>query len=467
MSSDTDFASLALLPPLAEAVKELGFVAMTPIQAGCIPPLLAGKDVVGESQTGSGKTAAFVLPLLQHAVLDARELGALILCPTRELSAQVARELRKLGRGLKGLGVVVLSGGQPLRDQTAALTKGVHIAVGTPGRVLDHLQRRTLKVHRVTRVVLDEADRMLEMGFLEDVAKILKSLPPERQTAFFSATFPESIAALSERFQKDPVRVSIAGDSAEKPDIRQWVVHTTEDQKRQTLRWLLQTHPHESALVFTNLKATVAELEQTLAAAGSSVASLHGDLEQFDRDRVLAKFRNGSTRVLIATDVAARGIDLDRLDLVVNFDLPRQAETYVHRIGRTGRAGNTGLAIALCTPKDQHVLESIEQYTGAPISPLKRNTAAAAPAPAQPLARDAKMDTLRLSGGRKDKLRPGDILGALTGESGGLQGEQVGHIEIHDRFAYVAVEKSVSRRALDSLTQGRIKGKRFRVELLK
>jgi ATP-dependent RNA helicase DbpA len=458
------FASLPLAPELLAAVATLGFERLTPIQSQSIGPLLEGRDLVGQSKTGSGKTAAFGLPLLQRVKLEQRELQGLVLCPTRELSAQVARELRKLGRNLPGLSVLTLAGGQELRDQTRALEQGAHLAVGTPGRLVDHLQRRNLKVHRVATVVLDEADRMLDMGFGEDVRKVLRALPCERQTVFFSATYPATIRELSAKHQREPLMVIVrdeAGDEA--PLTKELVRHVSAEQKLEALRSVLAEHGQGSTLVFANQKLTVAELARALG-GGSGVACLHGDLEQRDRDRELAKFRNGSTRVLIATDVAARGIDLEQLDLVVNYDLPSQPEIYVHRIGRTGRAGRVGLAISLCTSWDQPRLEAIELYTGSALIPVERR--AAAPAPGA-LRVDAKMATLRLSGGRKDKLRPGDILGALTGEAGGLSGADVGKIEIHDRFSYVAVAKHLGQRAAESLSQGRIKGRRFKAELVK
>jgi ATP-independent RNA helicase DbpA len=462
-----DFASLALSPALLEVVKELGFSELTPIQEQSIPALLEGKDLVGQSKTGSGKTAAFALPLLQKLNLEQRELQGLVLCPTRELSAQVARELRKLGRNLPGLSVLTLSGGQEVREQARALERGAHLAVGTPGRLLDHLQRRNLKVHRVASVVLDEADRMLDMGFGEDVGKVLKSLPATRQTVFFSATYPATIRELSAKYQREPVRVSIVEEADLAPRTKELVVHVATEQKGDALRWLLQQYPHDSALIFANLKITVAEIEKMLTKAQLSVASLHGDLEQFDRDRVMAKFRNGSTRVLVATDVAARGIDLEKLDLVVNFDLPTQPEIYVHRIGRTGRAGQVGLAVSLCARAEQPRLEAIELFTGSALIPVERARTAAEKAPQKPAALEAKMATVRLSGGRKDKLRPGDILGALTGEAGGIAGTDIGKIEIHDHFSYVAVSKGVSSRAISGLNAGRIKGKRFKAELVK
>jgi ATP-independent RNA helicase DbpA len=467
-SGPTTFTALPLAPALLGVVAELGFTELTPIQARAIPPLIAGQDLVGQSRTGSGKTAAYALPILNALDPTKREVVGVVVCPTRELSAQVARELRKLGRNLAGLSVLVLAGGEAVRDQTRMLEKGVHLVVGTPGRIIDHLQRRTLKVHRVATVVLDEADRMLDMGFQDDVGKILKALPPTRQTVFFSATFPASIRELSTKYQKSPLHVRIEDESGDQaPQTKELVVHVGDEQKPAALGWVLAQYPHDAALVFANQKLTVASIAKSLASLGSSVESLHGDLEQRERDLVMAKFRNGSTRVLIATDVAARGIDLEKLDLVVNYDLPHQPEVYVHRIGRTGRAGNVGLAVSLCSRAEQPRLEAIELFTRSALIPVAREKAAPAAAPAKAPARDAKMETLRLSGGRKDKRRPGDILGALTGEAGGLAGDQIGKIEIHERFAYVAVAKSVSRRALDSLNQGRIKGKRFKAELVK
>jgi ATP-independent RNA helicase DbpA len=463
------FDALPLAPALLAVVKELGFEELTPIQAESIPLLLQGKDLVGQSKTGSGKTAAFALPLLHRLDLGRRELQGLVVCPTRELSAQVARELRKLGRNLAGLSVLVLSGGQEVREQARALEAGAHLAVGTPGRLLDHLQRRNLKVHRVAMVVLDEADRMLDMGFGQDVGKVLKALPSERQTVFFSATYPATIRELSAKYQREPQRVTVAVDAGEgPPQTKELVVHVAPEQKLDALRWVLEQYPSDSALVFANLKLTVAEVARVLGSSRLSVASLHGDLEQYDRDRVMAKFRNGSTRVLVATDVAARGIDLEKLDLVINYELPTQPEIYVHRIGRTGRAGQVGLAVSLCARAEQPRLEAIELYTGSALIAVERERAApAAKSSAPSPALDAKMETLRLSGGRKDKLRPGDILGALTGEAGGLAGSDVGKIEIHDRFSYVAVTKSLSQRAAQSLSSGRIKGKRFKAEVVK
>jgi len=465
----TDFSSLGLLPDLLTVVAELGFNKLTPIQAESIPLLLAGKDLIGQSKTGSGKTAAFALPMLHKLNMQSRELKGLVLCPTRELSAQVAREMRKLGRRHRGLQVLVLAGGEPLRPQASALERGAHLAVGTPGRILDHLRRGILDLRSVETIVLDEADRMLDMGFQEDMEEILRAAPAPRQTVFFSATFPRSIEAMSHAYQTEAVRITIEDESEAQPDIRQLVVRAEAEDKLRTLRWVLAHHPHESALIFCNFKASVAELEKTLSKAGMSVASLHGDLEQYDRDQVMAKFRNASTRILVATDVAARGIDVQNLDLVINYDLPSQPEIYVHRIGRTGRAGKAGLSVSLSTAREQSKVEAIQEITGIPMERISMSAAGEQPevAPlAQVLSREAKMETIQISGGRKEKVRPGDILGALTGEAGGLQATDIGKIEIHDHFSYVAVAKSVSQAAVESLCEGRIKGRKFRARLV-
>ena len=462
----SDFSSLPLSTELLQVVRELGYDQLTPIQAKSIPLLLAGKDLVGQSKTGSGKTAAFTLPILQKINLNGKRLQALVLCPTRELCTQVAREVRKLGRRHPGLQVLILSGGQPLFPQTTSLEKGVHIAVGTPGRILDHLNRKSLDLKDVDFLVLDEADRMLDMGFQEDMEKILAAVPKSRQTLFFSATYPSTIEAMSRSYQRNPVRVTIEDSAQSTPSIRQLVYETSPENKLKAILWLLQQHQPESAIIFCNFKASTIELAEALSQAGVSTACLHGDLEQSERDRVMAKFRNLSTRVLIATDVAARGIDIENLDVVFNFELPLKAEIYVHRIGRTGRAGKRGLAVSLVTPREKSKLQGIEKYTNAT---LERKTLAApeqleVETAKKALHRDPKMETLFISGGRKDKLRPGDILGALTGEAGGLQGTEIGKIEIHDRFSYVAISKSVAQVALQRLRDGKIKGRKFRIE---
>lgn len=468
-SKITNFTSLPLSPSLIKVIEELGFEKLTPIQAQSIPLLLEGKDVIGQSKTGSGKTAAFTIPILEKLNLETRQVQALILAPTRELCTQVAREIRKLGRRHSGLQVLVLSGGQPLYPQLTALEKGVHIAVGTPGRVLDHLNRRTLDLRQVTSLILDEADRMLDMGFQNDMEKILKDVPKSRQTVFFSATFPRIIESLSRAYQKQPVRVTIEEEQNSAPSIRQIFYETQPTVKLNSLLWIIQQKQPESALVFCNLKASVIELTQALIKAGVSSGCLHGDLEQSERDRIMAKFRNKSIRILVATDVAARGIDVENLDAVINFDLPSRADVYVHRIGRTGRAGKKGFAISLVTPREKGKLPGIEKFTGAKIE--QKTLADVENLNSEnfkkALQQDALMATLFIAGGRKDKMRPGDILGALTGEAGDLKGTDIGKIEIHDRFSYVAVSKNIAQTAVDRLRLGRIKGRKFRIELVR
>jgi ATP-independent RNA helicase DbpA len=472
-AADGGFAALGLSPSLSQVVAELGFLQPTPVQARAIPLLLAGRDLIGQSTTGSGKTAAFGLPILQKLDLGARHPQALILCPTRELCAQVARDIRKLGRREAGLAVLILSGGQPMKPQLEALKRGVHVVVGTPGRVLDHLTRDALKLKRVATLVVDEADRMLDMGFGKEMEKILSAAPTPRQTVFFSATFPRSIDAMTKAHQKDPEPLTVDEPEGPQDLLRQQAYVVDDDRRLDALLGLLQTSQLQSAIVFCNFKATVASIEQAFAAAGVSSASLHGDLEQRERDLVMAKFRNHSIRVLVATDVAARGLDIEDLDLVVNFELPYQPEIYIHRIGRTGRAGKAGTAVSLVGPRDRAKVKAIEAAIGAPLErqPLPPTHSAATQA-GTPTSKSsghghggAAMETLYISGGRKDKLRPGDILGALTGEAGGFPGSDIGKIEIHERFSYVAIAKGSAARAIKLLGAGRIKGKKFKVGL--
>jgi ATP-independent RNA helicase DbpA len=465
----TRFDSLTLSSALIQVVEELGYKEMTPIQAQSIPLLLKGKDLIGQSKTGSGKTAAFTLPILEKIDLQNSQLQALVICPTRELCTQVAREIRKLGRKHQGLQVLIISGGQPMFPQVHALEKGVHIVVGTPGRILDHINRRTLDLRRINTLVLDEADRMLDMGFQEDMEKILSATPKDRQTVLFSATFPRTIEALSRSYQNHPVRVTIQEEAQAAPPIHQIYFEVQPEVKFNGLLWILQQNKPDSAIIFCNFKATVIQLTKELIKASVSAGCLHGDLEQNERDRVMAKFRNKSIRMLVATDVAARGIDVENLDAVFNFEMPAQADIYVHRIGRTGRAGKKGLAISLVSPREKAKIASIESYTK---SRIEQKTLAKVENLdvdnfKHSLEQDAAMSTLYISGGRKEKVRPGDILGALTGDAGKLQGSDIGKIEIHDHFSYVAVSKSISLSVLQKLRDGKIKGRKFRVEMVK
>lgn len=461
----TDFTSLSLSQELLAVVNELGYEEMTPIQAESIPLLLAGKDIIGQSKTGSGKTAAFSLPILNTIDLGDQNIQALIICPTRELATQVAGEIRKLGRRHSGLKVLLLTGGQTGREQAQSLEKGVHIAVGTPGRILDHINRERIDLSHISSVIFDEADKMLEMGFEKELRAVMKDVPQKRQTALFSATFPESIQLLSRRYQKNPMQIIVEEAEGQSATIEQIVYETEAEHKTSTLMRVLQQHNSNSTIVFCNMKSTVNEITETIQNHEVVCASLHGDLEQRERDRVMAMFRNGSIPLLIATDVAARGLDIEHLEMVVNYDLPNQPETYVHRIGRTGRAGRAGTAITLAGPRDTLKLLELEKITGGkfqrPHLGFKNQHGL------NKFALQSAMQTISISGGRKNKLRPGDILGALTGTAGGLAAADVGKIEIHDTFTYVAISSSHVSQALESLRKGKIKGQKFPVKLMK
>lgn len=459
---NTDFSSLTLSPELLSVLTELGYTSMTPIQSQSLPLLLAGKDVLGQAKTGSGKTAAYSLPILNRLNLEDRSLQALILCPTRELATQVVGEIRKLGRRLPGLKVLALTGGTPGRDQREALENGVQIVVGTPGRVADFISRGRIDLQNVKTAVLDEADKMLDMGFADEIKTIMRELPGSRQTLLFSATFPDSIDHLSKKYQRHATHVMIEDEPA--PAIEQIAYDCEEKEKPQILMRVLQQHPSDATIVFANTKAVVTDLAQLLEEQGAASATLHGDLDQRERDRVLALFRNKSCRILVATDVAARGLDIDHLELVINYDLPISPEVYVHRIGRTGRAGKQGIAVTLSHPRDTLKLAEYEKLTGGkfqrPALGFKNQHGL------NKTLREAPMKTLSISGGRKDKLRPGDILGALTA-SAGFAATDIGKIEIQDKFSYVAVAAGIADSALQKLREGRIKGQKFQIKIVK
>jgi len=457
-----NFEQVNLSKDLLSVVKEIGFSEMTPVQAQAIPVLLSGRDLIAQSKTGSGKTAAFALPILNRLDSSRREVQALVLCPTRELSDQVAREIRRLGRRHKGLQVLLMVGGQPGKAQAEAAEKGVHILVGTPGRVLDHMQRGNLDFGALSWLVLDEADRMLDMGFEEEMRAIVTSLPVDKQTALFSATYPPQIKSLSRGFQKDPAHVVIEDEDA--AAIGQFFIPLDPEEKVEMLRRFLVKARGASVLVFCNQKASVGSIAEILGREDLEVAALHGDLEQRDRDEVMALFRNGTVRILVATDVAARGLDIESLDLVVNFEAPYEAPVYVHRIGRTGRAGKSGVAITLASEEERARLRQIAGEIEAKVEGSTFDKIFSAVREAAEAA--VPMRTLFISGGRKDKLRPGDILGALTGDAGGMKAAEIGKIEIHDNFAFVGVRSSSADKAVQKLKEGRIKGRRFPVKLL-
>ncbi len=442
----------------------MGYAELTPVQARTIPVLLEGKDVIGQAKTGSGKTAAFAIGLLENVDMGARSIQALALCPTRELVNQVAEQIRKLGRYRPNLQVRTLYGGRPAGFERRSMEHGVHVIVGTPGRILDHLGRGSLDFSQVKNVVLDEADRMLDMGFREKIEAILTATPKSRQTALFSATFPRTIESLCRRYQNSPVHIVVETPASEMPEIEQRFYRCNQDGKVAALVALLLAQRLESALIFCNLKVRVDELATALTGAGLSADRIHGDLEQHERERVMAKFRNQSTRVLIATDVAGRGIDIAGLDAVINFDLPSEVEQYIHRIGRTGRAGRRGLAVSLVTDAEGPKLDRLRESMGIAIEIQPAHLLLAQKTTA--LVASTPMVTLSILGGRKNKLRPGDILGAITGDAG-LPGECVGKIEIQDRVSFVALARPSAQAAYAFFQRGKIKGRRFQVEWVK
>ena len=361
----TSFASLGLAPPLLKAIEALGFETPTPIQEKSIPPLLEGRDLIGQAQTGTGKTAAFGLPLLQRLRLDERAVQALVLVPTRELALQAAKALKDFGRALGDVRVLAVYGGAPIENQIRRLTRGVHIVVGTPGRVMDHLRRRTLKFDALRAVVLDEADEMLRMGFFEDVEWILQQAPPAetRQTALFSATLPPPIRRVASRYLDTPFIAEIAPEQPTIDSIEQRYLVVPGRYKVDTLCRLLETEDGDAALIFARTRMGCSELTETLVARGFRAEALHGDMSQAQRETVLHRLRVGRTRIVIATDVAARGLDVDAISHVVNFDMPEGPDIYVHRIGRTGRAGRTGVSTLFVEPRERFKLYAIERFT--------------------------------------------------------------------------------------------------------
>lgn len=465
--NDSAFATLKLNPVLIENLTSLGYKAMTPIQAESLPQILDGRDVIGQAKTGSGKTAAFGLGLLDKLDVARYHVQSLVLCPTRELADQVAREVRRLGRTIHNIKVLTLCGGTPFGPQVGSLEHGAHIIVGTPGRVEEHLRKGTLKLNSLTVLVLDEADRMLDMGFQASLDAIVKHTPRQRQTLLFSATYPDQIQSISKRIMLHPVMVQVM-EVHDNESIQQIFYKVDAETKRITaLRLLLLKYHHESTLVFCNTKRETQELANQLQQYGFSALALHGDLEQKVRDQTLVRFANKSNSILVATDVAARGLDIDAVNAVINYQISRDLEVHVHRIGRTGRAGNKGTACTLFTEKERYKFEALEKYLQqslqvAPLPPLKLLD--------QP-AYVPTMATLQIGGGKKQKVRPGDILGALTRDVDNdhkvITGKQVGKINIYDNWSYVAVSLEVVKTALKKLEQGKLKGRSFRVRRIR
>ena len=462
------FATLPLTPSFLANLETLGYHQMTSIQDKSLPHVLEGRDLIAQAKTGSGKTAAFGIGILHKLNPAWFAVQGLVLCPTRELADQVANELRRLARGEGNIKVLTLTGGAPMRPQVASLEHGAHIVVGTPGRIRDHLGRGTINLDKVQTLVLDEADRMTDMGFYDEIAGIVSACPKRRQTLLFSATYPDDIRRATELFLNNPVEVVVEAQHSG-DQIEQRFYEVGFDGRDAAVGKLLKHFKPVSALAFCNTKVHCRELAAELREQGFSALALYGELEQRERDEILVLFSNRSCSVLVATDVAARGLDIANLGAVINVDVSKDTEVHIHRVGRTGRAGEQGLALSLCAPNEKKWVKLIEQYQNAPVrwhhlDELEDEDLAAAPAP---------MVTLCISGGKKDKLRPGDLLGALTGDAG-LTREQVGKINVTEFQTYVALDRHSAELAFKRLNAGNklgadfgnIKGRSFKMRFI-
>ena len=457
---DTPFSALPLSASLLANLDSLGYHRMTPIQARSLPVILDRRDLIAQAKTGSGKTAAFGIGILQRLNPTWFAIQALVICPTRELADQVANELRRLARFAENTKILTLCGGAPMRPQIASLEHGAHIVVGTPGRLRDHIGRATIDLSHVQTLVLDEADRMVDMGFYEEIAGIVSACPTRRQTLLFSATYPDDIRKASAGFLREPTEITVASQHDDSR-IEQRFYEVQHDARNAAVAQLLSHFRPVSALAFCNTKIHCRELAEELRAQGFSAMALYGELEQKERDEILVLFANGSCSVLVATDVAARGLDIQSLEAVINVDVSKDTEVHVHRIGRTGRGAARGLALSLCASNEKKWVKLIEAYQHGPVRWFELATLT----PAAGGALQAPMVTLCIMGGKKDKLRPGDLLGALTGDVG-LAKEQVGKINVFEFMTYVALERSIAVRAANRLSTSNIKGRSFRMRLV-
>ena len=453
--SENSFSTLALTKEMTTNLDSIGYTEMTPVQADTLPLILEGKDVIAQAKTGSGKTAAFGIGLLSKLQVKKFRVQSLILCPTRELADQVAKELRMIAKFAHNIKILTLCGGAAFGPQLGSLRHGAHIIVGTPGRILKHLKKETLSLENLETLVFDEADRMLDMGFIEEIDEVLQFAPKERQTLLFSATYTDEITAISNRVQRDAISVkTVSTEISNKIDERFYEA----GDKLDTLVKVFSTFKPDNIIVFTNTKIAAKELAESLAKNKIDALAIHGDLEQYERNDVLVQFANKSCPVLIATDVAARGLDIKELSMVVNYDVPHTLETYTHRIGRTGRAGQEGIAITLYSEYESD--NAMEYQNGTrkfeDESSLKKQAG---------FEMKPQFVTLVIEGGKKDKVRAGDLLGALTGDAG-LKGSSIGKIDIYDRQSYVAIERKLIDEAHKKLSNGKIKGKKFSVWIL-
>lgn len=521
------FDELNIAEPILRAITDMGFEEATPIQAKAIPIEMTGIDVLGQAQTGTGKTAAFAIPLLQKINPKEKKLQSIVLCPTRELAIQVADEIRHLAKYLHGVKVLPIYGGQDIVKQIRSLKAGTQIMIGTPGRVMDHMRRKTVKFDHIHTVILDEADEMLNMGFREDIETILKDVPKERQTILFSATMPKPILEIAGEYQKDAQLIKVVKKELTVANIEQYYYEVKQKNKDEVLSRLLDIYNPKLSLVFCNTKKKVDELVEVLQNRGYFAEGLHGDLKQSQRDRVMNGFRNGKTEILVATDVAARGIDVDNVEAVFNYDLPQDDEYYVHRIGRTGRAGRTGMAFSFVVGREAYKLRDIMKYCKTKIVLQRvpslndvvntkydkimdqiRNmvqeeeltsviemlekrlneedfTALDMAAALFKMALGTEntdgydavgeyfdfgdtgaeegMVRLFINIGKKQNVRPGDILGAITGETG-IPGRLVGTIDMYDRYTFVEVPREHAKSVLQAMQDAKIKGKVINIE---
>jgi len=459
--TSTAFSSLALPAGLVDNLSTLGYAHMTSVQAQSLPPVLAGKDIIAQAKTGSGKTAAFSLGVLAKLNVKRFRIQSLVLCPTRELAEQVAVEMRKLARGIHNIKILTLCGGVSIGPQIGSLEHGAHIIVGTPGRVDDHIRKGTLRLDDVETLVLDEADQMLDMGFQDTLDAIIERIPQNRQTLLFSATFPRAIEAIAKRVLKNPEMVKVEEEQA-KSTIKQYFYKMDNNKQRYpTLKLLLLKFTPQSCVVFCNTKVETQQVCDDLADEGFSAVALHGDLEQRDRERTLIHFSNKSASILVATDVAARGLDIDDMDMVINYHLAHDTQTHVHRVGRTGRAGKKGIACSIYGEAEAFKIAQIGDHYERDITPEQMPPFNLLDKPPY----RPEMVTLMIDSGKKQKVRAGDILGALTGKDG-VAGRQVGKINVLDNVAFVAVERNSSKPALRKLTEGNIKGRKIRARRL-
>ncbi len=522
----TKFEDMNLDPDILRAVEEMGFEEMSPIQVQAIPAMLGGRDIIGQAQTGTGKTAAFGIPLLQQIDPEDRSLQALVLCPTRELAIQVADELRKLAKFMHSIKILPIYGGQEISKQIRSLKGHVQIIIGTPGRTMDHMRRKTIRLDNIKMVVLDEADEMLNMGFREDIETILKDMPEKKQIALFSATMPAPILEIARTYQEDAKLIKVVRKELTVPKIEQYYYEVSPKMKEEVLSRLIDIYNPKLSLVFCNTKKMVDELTANLQGRGYFAEGLHGDMKQQQRDRVMASFRNGRTDILVATDVAARGIDVDDVEAVFNYDVPQDDEYYVHRVGRTGRAGREGMAFTLVVGREVYKLRDIQRYckTKIKLQPIpsvydvtevkadkildkmytimedeelskmidlieerinedgKHTSLDLAAAFLKYLMGDDRCEAEQKGGGdfddtgaeagmvrlfinlgKKQKIKPGDILGAIAGETG-IPGKLIGTIDMYDKYTFVEVPREYASDVIQTMKTTKIKGKSLNIE---